>query len=306
MVAAVAALLADAATLADYCRLAGSYGVAVIVGTAALLFPGGIGPREGAFVWMAGHAIGIERAFALALALRVATTLIDIVGALGYIYSRLPLPTTPPMRLPRVVLNLLTSLRFPGSARYWEMRYRTGGDSGEGSYGAEAQYKATFLNAFVKQHAVASIVDFGCGDGNQLRDLRVPRYQGFDVSDAAIARCRERYAGDATKTFKPLGEYANERADVAMSLDVLYHLVEDDVFEAYLARLFAAAGKWVIVYATNYDDGRIVRGRHVRHRRFTDAAERLAPAFRLIESPPRPQELEGDGERASFFVFERV
>jgi SAM-dependent methyltransferase len=306
MVAAISALLIEAATPFDYCRLAGTYGVAVILGTAALLFPGGIGPREGAFVWMAGHAIGIERAFALALALRIATTLIDIVGALGYIYSRLPLPTTPSMRLPRVVLNLLTSLRFPGSARYWEMRYRTGGDSGEGSYGAEAQYKATFLNAFVKQHPVGSIIDFGCGDGNQLRDLRVPQYLGFDVSDAAIARCRERYAGDATKTFKPLREYASERGDVATSLDVLYHLVEDEVFDAYLRRLFDAARKWVIVYATNYDDDRVVRGRHVRHRKFTDSAARLAPAFRLIESPPRPRELEGAGERASFFVFERV
>jgi predicted TPR repeat methyltransferase len=186
------------------------------------------------------------------------------------------------------------------------MRYRTGGDSGEGSYGAEAQYKATFLNAFVKQHSVESIVDFGCGDGNQLRDLRVPRYLGFDVSAAAIARCRERYAGDATKTFKTLGEYAGERADVSMSLDVLYHLVEDDVFEAYLRRLFDAAEKWVVVYATNYDDRRVVRGRHVRHRRFTDSVARLAPAFRLAASPPRPHELEGAGERASFFVFERA
>jgi hypothetical protein len=203
------------------------------------------------------------------------------------------------------VLNALFLARFPGSERYWDMRYRLGGTSGAGSYGPDRQYKATVLNHFFRTHNVASIIDFGFGDGSQLQDLTVRRYLGFDVSPAAVERCRALFANDRTKEFRLVGEYRGEQAEASLSLDVLYHLVEDDVFDAYLARLFAASQRWVIVYATNMDDARAVRGKHVRDRAFTAIVAERFPAFRLVESPPRPAELDNVGG-ASFFVFERV
>lgn len=203
------------------------------------------------------------------------------------------------------MLNALFLARFPGSARYWEMRYRLGGTSGAGSYGPDRQYKATFLNRFFRTHDVKSVIDFGFGDGSQLQDLVVKQYLGFDVSPAAVERCRALFAGDPTKEFRLVDDYRGERAEVSLSLDVLYHLVEDEVFDAYLARLFAASQRWVIVYATNRDDTRAARGKHVRDRAFTATASSRFPDFRLVESPPRPPELE-NVEGASFFVFERA
>jgi hypothetical protein len=202
------------------------------------------------------------------------------------------------------VLNALFLARFPGSARYWDMRYRLGGTSGAGSYGPDRQYKATFLNRFVRTHDVQSVIDFGFGDGSQLEDLIVKRYLGFDVSPAAVERCRTLFANDPTKAFRLVGDYRGEQAEASLSLDVLYHLVEDSVFDLYLARLFSAARRWVIVYATNVDDARAVRGRHVRDRAFTPIVAERFPEFRLVESPPRPAELD-NAEGASFFVFER-
>lgn len=210
------------------------------------------------------------------------------------------------MSLRQKLINFFALLRFPGSASYWELRYRYGGTSGQGSYGAEAAYKTRFLNELIARRAIASVVDFGCGDGNQLRELALPRYLGFDVSATAIERCRADYAADATKSFRHVGEYAGERADAAWSLDVLYHLVEDETFFAYLDRLFDAAERLVVVYATNYDDRRALRGRHVRHRAFTELATQRHPNFALVEAPPRPAELGGAAaDCASFFVFER-
>ncbi len=202
------------------------------------------------------------------------------------------------------MLNALFLARFPGSARYWDMRYRLGGTSGAGSYGPDRQYKATFLNRFVRTHDVQSVIDFGFGDGSQLEDLIVKRYLGFDVSPAAVERCRTLFANDPTKAFRLVGDYRGEQAEASLSLDVLYHLVEDSVFDLYLARLFSAARRWVIVYATNVDDARAVRGRHVRDRAFTPIVAERFPEFRLVESPPRPAELD-NAEGASFFVFER-
>jgi hypothetical protein len=202
-------------------------------------------------------------------------------------------------------LNALALARFPGSARYWDLRYRMGGTSGAGSYGEEQACKTEFLNRLFRARGIRSVIDFGFGDGSQIAALEMDAYLGFDVSAAAVERCRARFAGDAKKRFRLVREYAGERADASLSLDVLYHLVEDDVFDDYLARLFGASNRWVVIYATNRDDGRALRGRHVRDRAFTGLVAQRFPAFSLVDAPARPAHLD-DAGGASFFVFERA
>ena len=51
-------------------------------------------------------------------------------------------------RLLRVRLFLLKK-RFPGSNLFWINEYKTGGNSGPGSYGELANFKAKVLNHFV-------------------------------------------------------------------------------------------------------------------------------------------------------------
>ena len=202
----------------------------------------------------------------------------------------------------------LALFRFRGSAWYWEWRYASGGNSGAGSYGAEAAYKTAFLAKILKSRKISSVIDFGCGDGNQLRDLEIPSYRGFDVSRTAIECCRSMYAGDASKTFHHIDAYRNESADAALSLDVLYHLIEDDVFQNYLDRLFHAANRVVVIYAVDAKETRSFRGRHVRFRKFTDTIARRYPDFHLTDAPPRPDHLLDSAETpgASFFVYERI
>jgi SAM-dependent methyltransferase len=88
-----------------------------------------------------------------------------------------------------------------GSRDYWESRYRLGMTSGAGSMGELARFKARVLNDFVREHSVESVIELGCGDGLQLALADYPRYVGVDVSRTAIELCRQRFAGDATKTF---------------------------------------------------------------------------------------------------------
>ncbi len=142
---------------------------------------------------------------------------------------------------------------FNNSTDYWEQRYHTGGNSGRGSYGALASFKAKVLNDFVANNKVDSIIEFGCGDGNQLTLAKYPAYIGFDVSPTAIEQCRKLFATDSTKHFGLAETYAGESADLTASLDVIYHLVEDRLFNDYMNRLFDAAKRFVVVYATNYE-----------------------------------------------------
>lgn len=199
-------------------------------------------------------------------------------------------------------------LQFSGSAMYWERRYANGGTSGAGSYGAVSAAKAAFLNNFVADKGVTSVIEFGCGDGHQLSLASYPRYIGLDVSRTAIALCQRRFAGDSTKSFFLYdGDCFVDRAglfvaDLATSLDVIFHLTEDVVFATYMAHLFAAARSYVVIYATNscaiQDDAP-----HVRHRRFSSWIEANRPQWRLTRVT--------DGQHsgaslADFFVYERT
>ena len=205
-------------------------------------------------------------------------------------------------------LSLLRQrVRFRGSARYWERRYASGGTSGTGSYHASAEAKAAFLNDFVHTRGVGSVIEFGCGDGNQLSLADYPSYVGLDVSRSAVGLCQRRFADDATKSFFLYnGACFADRAglftaDLAISLDVIYHLTEDPVFETYMTHLFAAGTKYVIVYATNGE--RRSTAPHVRHRHFTPWVEARCPNWRLLEVTQGP----GSGpDRADFFAFEHV
>jgi hypothetical protein len=198
--------------------------------------------------------------------------------------------------------------RFDDSRTYWERRYATGGDSGAGSYGKLSEYKADFINSFVADHDVRSVIEFGCGDGHQLELGRYPEYAGYDVSPSAITRCQAIFAGDPSKSFGLMSAYDGSRADLTLSLDVIYHLVEDEVFDEYMRTLFGAALRHVIIYSSNTTDNAGHEGTHIRQRRFTDWVASDALGWKLIAHVPNKYPFKGDvreGSFADFFVYGR-
>ncbi len=202
--------------------------------------------------------------------------------------------------------------RFPGSAWYWEQRYRKGGNSGGGSYSNLANFKAEFLNRFVKEHHLHSVIEFGCGDGNQLSLAQYPQYLGLDVSPTIIRHCMRQFSGDKTKSFYVYDslsfcDHAGLfQADLTLSLDVIYHLLEDEIFEAYMHQLFKAGKQYVIIYSSNYDTPKTY---HERDRKFTDWVEKNITGWKLIETVPNPfPPIPGQGlstSKADFFIYGR-
>lgn len=174
----------------------------------------------------------------------------------------------------------LRRMAFPGSAPFWESVYRQGGTSGPGSYGRLAQFKAEILNDFVRSRNVQTVVELGCGDGAQLSLANYPEYVGVDVSPVAVRRCSSLFANDRSKQFFLAGALPADLGtfDLALSLDVIYHLVEDSVFEEYMSRLFRFSRRYVVIYASNYDAR--TQALHVRHRNFTAWIDKKAPEWR--------------------------
>ncbi|MBX2828040.1 MAG: class I SAM-dependent methyltransferase [Flavobacteriaceae bacterium] len=159
--------------------------------------------------------------------------------------------------------------KFPGSEKYWDQRYKKNKNSGAGSYGRLAEFKAEIINEFVQKNRIETIIEYGSGDGNQLKLANYPNYVGFDVSDTALELCRQEFEGDTTKNFFHMEdpEQITRRAQLTMSLDVLYHLVEDEVFNGYMTRLFNSSDRFVMIYSSNYEKE---MADHVRSRKFTD------------------------------------
>jgi hypothetical protein len=198
---------------------------------------------------------------------------------------------------------------FAGSDDYWKKRYSSGGNSGAGSYHKLSVFKAEILNGFVKDKQVETIIEYGCGDGNQLKLSEYPTYIGFDVSPEAISHCENIFFDDKTKTFKLMNAYANETAQLTLSLDVIYHLIEEDIFSTYMKRLFASSTKFVIIYSSNTEKQGKLQAKHVMHRKFSNWIEVNKPEWKLLQKIPNRypyKDSEFEGSFADFYIYENT
>jgi len=197
---------------------------------------------------------------------------------------------------------------FRTSGQYWEKRYKLGGNSGAGSYNILAEYKAEVINEFIKGKDIETVIEFGSGDGNQLKYLNFKSYIGFDISKTAIDLCRKLYESDSTKRFEVRESYNEEKADLILSLDVIYHLIEDATYFDYMEKLFSSSNKYVLIYSSNIEEqenNNLVA--HIKHRKFTNWVEQNAPNFKMIEHIPNKYPFNGNNKISSFadfFIFQ--
>jgi trans-aconitate methyltransferase len=201
--------------------------------------------------------------------------------------------------------------KFHTSSQYWEDRYKLGGNSGSGSYGRLARFKADFLNSFVTENNISFVVEFGCGDGAQLELANYPRYVGFDVAPMAVQTCREKFSENKNYSFHLVNsEQFNtlEHAELSLSLDVIYHLIEDSVFEQYMRKLFESSDKFVIIYA--YNQNKTYESQHEKGREFTSWIAEHEKAWKLIERIPNKYQYDpknpNSTSQSDFFVYEKV
>ncbi|MDR0723653.1 MAG: class I SAM-dependent methyltransferase [Endomicrobium sp.] len=195
------------------------------------------------------------------------------------------------------------------SSEYWEKRYIDGGNSGAGSYGRVAEFKAEILNNFVNENNIQSVIEFGCGEGNQLLFLNYPKYTGYDVSKTAVALCRNKFIDDKSKQFYLLNEYHNEKAELTLSLDVIFHLIENNVFDNYMSLLFSSSERHVIIYSSNKVE--YTPAKHVKHRKFTDWIEKNKREWQLIKKipnryPGNDKDGNGNSSFCDFYIFEKI
>ncbi len=194
------------------------------------------------------------------------------------------------------------------SAEYWRKRYQSGGNSGSGSYGALADFKAAALNKFVANHGITSAVEYGSGDGNQLSLLTISSYQGLDVSATAIENLRVGFSNDASKTFLEydpdnFSDARSVAAEISLSMDVILHLTEEERYEKYMQNLIESSEKYIGIFNTATEVQLEKMAQHNRYRDHRIWMEASAPHFREVEVHLTPAEL-GYPEMTGFFFYQ--
>ncbi len=198
---------------------------------------------------------------------------------------------------------------------YWEERYADGGDSGMGAAGNLGKLKAAFINAFVEVNRIETVLELGVGDGRQLELGKYPAYHGLDISPTVISLVTEKFHGDLTKRFTCIDPLdppllpVELGAELVLSLDVIFHLIEDDVYHVYMSRLFAAAERFVIIYSSNRDRQARDQAPHVFHRAFHDWVSSHQPEWQLLAQvknryPWNP--VTQMGTWSDFYAYERI
>jgi trans-aconitate methyltransferase len=192
------------------------------------------------------------------------------------------------------------------SKKYWEERYQKGGNSGNGSYGFLADFKANIINNFIIENDIKSVVELGCGDGNQLSLLKMEEYLGLDVSKKIVNECKKKfpqYSFEYSETFK---KKKNQNFDLTLSLDVIFHLVEDITYEEYMKKLIDLDGKYLIIYSCNFKDNGTF-GTHVKPRIFTDHSL-LKEKYQQIKfiKNQYPSTNHKKGSFSDFYIFKKI
>ena len=123
------------------------------------------------------------------------------------------------------------------------------GVSGSGSTLEITREYRAYVEAFIKTHAVTSVVDAGCGDWtfSSAMDWGNASYLGVDIASDVIETVRKKYEKGRI-TFQ-VGDITEElpSADLLISKDVLQHLSNELVQKFIRNNLRPGKYKWVIL-----------------------------------------------------------
>lgn len=94
--------------------------------------------------------------------------------------------------------------------------------------------------------------------------------------------------------------------EMAMSLDVLYHLIEEGIWMRHIDQLFQTAKRYVVIYAEDCDRD---RGVHMRSRSFSPYIAKIAPDWVLDFKVDNPYPYDGSdyesGSVSDFFIYRK-
>ena len=115
----------------------------------------------------------------------------------------------------------------------WGQNQLNESGSGSGSLAKNAHEYLLFIQNFIREHHIQSVIDIGCGDFelNKNLDWNGIQYTGYDLVEVLIERNTQRYAGNNICFVLGDGFCADlPPSDLLICKDVLQHLPNEYVF----------------------------------------------------------------------------
>lgn len=151
---------------------------------------------------------------------------------------------------------------------YWDQRYETC-HSGIGSYGQWADFK---LQRIKEISEVSSILDVGFGDlnmGVKIAQL-FPRasYLGLDISETALQRAMVSKLVPRFHFKLIENSVFSHPSDLALCLDVLFHITQDEEYENMLKSLKRSWTKFLFLTVYKNECVNLPKRPHIKIREF--------------------------------------
>ena len=200
----------------------------------------------------------------------------------------------------RELFRVKITKKFISSSQYWEDRYYYGGNSGSGSYNEGAAEKANYLNQKIKEFDINTIVDIGCGDGNNLELYESEYYFGFDVSKTIIAYNKNKFTNDINKIFMLIDNNLEENISnirnqkkikklICVSFDVIGHLVEDEIYANHLRTFEILNPDYLIISNSDEDAEYDPSVPHIKQRNYS--RDLINKGWKLVDVHPKNNNL---------------
>jgi 2-polyprenyl-3-methyl-5-hydroxy-6-metoxy-1,4-benzoquinol methylase len=114
------------------------------------------------------------------------------------------------------------------------------------SRSALARAKWKTIRKYISE--VENVTDVGCGDLSFWEGQRCENYAGIDISPFILERNR-RIWSNGRFIHSPAEEYVRGlEGDVVLCMDLLFHIIDDDVYVKILQNLTAYPHKWILIY----------------------------------------------------------
>ncbi|GAB4060507.1 class I SAM-dependent methyltransferase [Catellatospora paridis] len=135
--------------------------------------------------------------------------------------------------------------------------------SGAGSDPANTERYRMFLERFIVENRIVTVIDLGCGDwrSSSLIDWSRVGYLGVDVVESVILRNQQRFQFDNVRFAQLSDEDELPHADLLIVKDVLQHLPNSEIdrISRFLGRFYVALVTNTVASELHRPDGTVAR-----------------------------------------------
>lgn len=193
------------------------------------------------------------------------------------------------------------------AADYWEKRYSAGGNSGSGSEGALLRWKAQVVNEIIRRNGIRSALELGSGDGKFADLLDLESYFGYDVSNSAVGLANNLFRKNGFRSSTRLPRLF-KKFDLAMSVDVIYHIVDDRKFDQHMSTLFKSSKSTVVIYSFPRPPSEDMR-EHIRFNDFQSWVNHRVSNWVLTSHIPNKLPFDENDQnktsRSEFYIYQK-